>query len=246
MQQILIPAGQFIMGSTPQERDEDLKYSREHYGGGYRERTDSKLMLEGVQKQVTIRSSFYLGVYEVTQAEYASVMGTAVTPSDDRNRLPAANVSWLDAVEFCRRLSARLQERIGGRIYRLPNEAEWEYACRLGSQPSKSRFAGFAESVWYGSNADSKSHPVGTKAPNHWGLYDMQGNVGEWCANRYSADFFNPAATAGTIRPDDVRVVRGGAYTDGSLSCRPVWREDVRCTTKAPNIGFRVAMTPRQ
>jgi len=148
-------------------------------------------------------------------------------------------VSWEEAVEFCRKLSAK-----EGRTYRLPAEAEWEYACRAGSQTkwcfgdNQSRLGEYA---WYGGNSDHKTHPVGEKKPNAWGLCDMHGNVWEWCSDSWgehpSTAVHDPTgATAGSSRVD-----RGGSWCDGARNCRSAHRGLDAPEDRDGDLGFRVA-----
>jgi eukaryotic-like serine/threonine-protein kinase len=132
-------------------------------------------------------------VYEVTQGEYERVMGTNPSHFKGDPRLPVETVSWQDAMTFCERLSALPAERSAGRVYRLPTEAEWEYACRAGSTTIYSfgdSEGSLGDYAWYDSNSGSKTHPVGQKRPNAWGLYDMHGNVWEWCSDWYDGSYY--------------------------------------------------------
>ena len=181
MKFVLIPAGEFMMGSLASEEGR---------------RSD-----EGPQHQVRITKPFYMGMYEVTQAEYEQVMGEnpsmhprltvsqIIEQADDpsrgpnRSRLPVESVSWADAVEFCDRLSAMQRERGGGRAYRLPTEAEWEYGCRAGTTtayPFGDDASRLRHNAWFKENSgDVGVHEAGLKRPNPFGLYDMNGNVWE-------------------------------------------------------------------
>ena len=163
MKLVLIPAGEFLMGSPESDSDAPDEEKPQH--------------------KVRISKPFYLGVTEVTQEQYERVMGENPSRFKGDPQRPVEKVSWEDAVAFCRKLSEK-----EGRTYRLPTEAEWEYACRAGSQ-TKWSFgdddSALKEYAWYLDNADSTTHPVAQKKPNAWGLYDMHGNVWEWCQDWY-------------------------------------------------------------
>jgi formylglycine-generating enzyme required for sulfatase activity len=180
---------------------------------------------------VTLRT-FAMGVHEVTQAEWRAIMGT--DPSKTAacgDTCPVENVSWHEIQEFLRRLSAA-----AGKRYRLPSEAEWEYACRAGA-PSLYCGGDQRDKLgWFG-RAGSRPHPVGQKVPNAWGLYDMNGNVWEWVQDCSSANYSAaPGDGSPWIVPDcGSRVVRGGSWW-GKASSRFGLRPDFR----AADIGFRV------
>lgn len=203
---VLIPSGEFHMG-------------------------DEK---EGPVHLVVISKPFYLGIYEITQAQWKAVMGK--NPSrfkgDDR---PVENVSWEDAKKFIRRLNARE----GREIYRLPTEAEWEYACRGGTT---TEYAGNLEPMgWYRDNSKKKSQPVGKKQPNPFGLYDMHGNVWEWCSDVYGA-YPNASVTDPTgSRSGWRRVYRGGSWSSNPQSCRSAERFFMSPEISKDNLGFRLA-----
>lgn len=162
--------------------------------------------------EVTLSKSFSLGIHEVTQSQYERVMGNNPSGFKGANN-PVEQVSWEDAVEFCRKLSELPAEKAAGRVYRLPTEAEWEYACRAGTTTKYSFGDDDSELgnyAWFKGNSGNTSHPVGGKKPNAWGLYDMHGNVWEWCQDWYgdypSGTVTDPmGATSGSYR-----VNRGG------------------------------------
>jgi len=229
----LIPAGEFMMGSPEgeEERDDD----------------------EGPQHKVRITRPFYLGVYEVTQEQYEKIMGENPSSFKGASR-PVENVSWDNAVEFCRRLS-----RKEGREYRLPTEAEWEYACRAGTTTRFYWGDSDAESVmkdycWYENNAQESdwtaphaseegTQPVGQKRPNARGLYDMSGNVWEWCADWYDGDYYEDSPTDDPTGPasGSYRVGRGGGWVSSPRNCRSADRNGGTPGYRIINLGFRVA-----
>jgi formylglycine-generating enzyme required for sulfatase activity len=217
----LIPAGKFTMGSPQNEagRDDD----------------------EGPQKQVTLTKPFYMGIYEVTQAQYNAVMSSNPSKFKDWSH-PVEQVSWNDAVAFCKKLSEKT-----GRTVRLPTEAEWEYACRAGSRTRYS-FGDDEEQLpryaWFDKNSGSKTHPVGQKQRNAWGLYDMHGNVWEWCNAWYGGSYANAVETDPTgPAKGDRRVLRGGSWDDGPRSCRSAARYGVTPGVRSNINGFRVAVS---
>ncbi|MEI6505831.1 MAG: SUMF1/EgtB/PvdO family nonheme iron enzyme [Planctomycetota bacterium] len=222
----LLPAGRFTMGhkGIPGKRPEQTPH------------------------EVTLQAPFFIGAYEVTNAQWKRVMGSV--PSD-RNieDLPVWPVTWADAVAFCTKLSELPEERREGRIYRLPTEAEWEYACRAGRQTELSFADGttFGEVGWFRGNSDAQAHSVGTKAMNLWGLYDMHGNVWEWCSDWYGdysgGDVSDPQ---GPIRGTQ-RIIRGGYWGSDFY---PAAQRNMTDPERGDTVGFRVAMSvavwPRQ
>ena len=221
---VLIPAGPFDMGSPDNE------------AGPWRGR-------EGPVHRVRITKPFYMGKYEVTQEVWEKVMGS--NPSEFKGaKNPVENVSWEDCQDFLKKLNA-LAKAQG--TFRLPTEAQWEYACRAGT---KTRFcsgdadAGLADYAWYDANSGNTTHPVGTKKPNAWGLYDMHGNVQEWCADWYGKDYYGKSPRDDPTGPavGNVRVLRGGVWNDSPGYCR-----SASCSYLAPTsrfddygLGFRV------
>ncbi len=237
MELVLIPAGEFLMGSPASEpgRGND----------------------EGPQHLVRITKPFYMGKTEVTQSQWRAVMrsnpsnfsasggGKDQVAGQDTSNLPVENVSWNDAQEFCRALSERLRSE--GLTVRLPTEAEWEYACRAGSA---GRFS-FGDSdsalgdyAWYGNNSGNTTHPVGQKTANAWGLCDMHGNVWEWCADTWHDSYQGVPAdgSAWTAGGDSSRrVLRGGSWDSIPANCRCANRAGFRPALRGDLIGFRVA-----
>ena len=197
-------------------------------------RSDTFVMgsLEGAEDEmpvhlVSIVRPFYVGVYEVTQEQWKQVMGK--NPSEfEGDKRPVENVSWNEVLKFIKKLSEK-----EGIQYRLPTEAEWEYACRAGSTENYcfgNDESLFGEYAWYTDNSEGVTHNVGTKKPNAWGLYDMHGNVWEWCADWYSESYENTPTdgTAYKIPNEKGRVLRGGSW-NGSA-------ENSRCSSRI-NLG---------
>lgn len=224
MKLVLILPGSFRMGS-PDEEKERLNNETQHL--------------------VTISRWFYIGAYEVTQGEYERVMGN--NPSGCKGaENPAEMVSWADAISFCKKLSELSEEKAAGREYRLPTEAEWEYACRATSGATYcfgDSVESLGEYAWSHENSERKIHPVGEKKANRWGLYDMHGNVWEWCQD-CSADYPPDASTdpQGPNKGSD-RILRGGCSGSDAALCRSAFRGLPAPPLRAGNIGFRVAMS---
>jgi formylglycine-generating enzyme required for sulfatase activity len=186
--------------------------------------------------------SFRLGVHPVTQARYADVTG--LRPSSAHgDRLPVESVSWWDAVRFCNALSERegltpayhlrrdddgVEWDTSSDGYRLPTEAEWEHACRAGT--TGARYGELDEIAWHRGNSAERMREVGGRRPNSWGLYDMLGNVWEWCWDLYDPEVY------GTYR-----VLRGGGWFDERWSCRASVRRRSHPTLRIDDVGFRVA-----
>jgi len=209
--------------------------------------------------RVTV-DSFWIGKYEVTQKEWQSVMGTNPSRFKGENN-PVEKVSWHDAVRFCNRLSERdgfdpVYSINGTDVtcdftkngYRLPTEAEWEYAARGGSQSLGYKYAGsnIPESVaWYTSNSGNKTHPVGTKQPNELGLYDMSGNVWEWCWDWYDGKYYAQSPSKNPRGPSSgtFRVARGGSWYRGAGYVRSADRGYDTPSDSHYGLGFRLSRT---
>jgi formylglycine-generating enzyme required for sulfatase activity/predicted Ser/Thr protein kinase len=199
------------------------------------------------QHEVTISNPFYLGVYEVTQEQYGELMERNVSLfKNPRN--PVENVAWLDAKEFISRLNELPAEQAAGRKYRLPTEAEWEYACRAGTTTAYS-FGDDASLLssyaWFADNSSSATHPVGEKKPNAWGLFDMHGNVWEWCEDWHGEYPANAAVDPTGPTQGDYRVLRGGSWVYLAAGCRSAdRRRDSTWNREEGRRGFRVALIP--
>ncbi len=208
---VKIPSGSFTMGSPTSEKG----------------RRDDE-----IQQRVTISKDFYLGKYEVTQAQWQAIMGS--NPSNFKgDNLPVENVSWEDAQEFIKKLNAK-----GEGTYRLPTEAEWEYAARAGTTGD---YYGNLDSIgWYDKNSGSKIHPVGEKQANAFGLYDMSGNVWEWCEDWYgsypSGSVTDPTGAA----TGSFRVYRGGSWLGDAANLRLANRNSYKPSYRGSILGFRV------
>ena len=195
---------------------------------------------EGPSHQVRLRSGFHVSAHEVTQAQYQRVMGQNPSRFSKGGDFPVEGVSWADAQAFCTKLSEE-----EGRRYRLPTEAQWEYACRAGGS---TRFAsGDADSDldaygWHSGNAEKATHSVGQKRPNAWGLYDMHGNVYEWCQDWYAKDYYGRSPGEDPSGPDtgSTRVVRGGSWKGGPAECRSANRGSFDAGQRSEEVGFRV------
>jgi formylglycine-generating enzyme required for sulfatase activity len=261
MQFVLIPPGEFMMGSAPEE----IAWATEEVTRTNDTRPLKLVASEAPRHGVRISKPFYLGACEVTQAEYQRVMGN--NPSDfsangreaakmagqDMSRHPVDRVTWDDAARFCQKLSVMPIERAARWVYRLPTEAEWEYACRAGSA-TKWSFGDDAamlnEYAWFRAKGSSGlvTHPVGSKRPNAWSLYDMYGNLREWCMDWHAKEFYKQAPKVNPAGPSlgVDRVVRGGGWRDFAGSCRSAVREYSGPKEQSSLIGFRVARVPTE
>jgi formylglycine-generating enzyme required for sulfatase activity len=195
------------------------------------------------EHQVTLSQAFYLGTYEVTQSQWTAVIGTNPSHTIGDPNLPVENVSWNEAQQFIRKLN----EKEGGNRYRLPSEAEWEFAVRCTKDGTEFTTAQdrLERYAWYETNADQRTHSVGQLLANSWGLYDMLGNVWEWCA-----DWYGNYSTKETRDPEGpaegiFRVYRGCGWERGTSEtyCHSTSRHGARPNFRHPALGFRVAMT---
>ena len=231
----LVPGGAFKMGSPENE-----PARREH---------------EGPQRDVTVSHRFYLGVFPVTQGQYEKVMGR--NPSHfDRSHgggpdFPVETVTWHESASFCRKLGLLPEEEINGRTYRLPTEAEWEYACRAGTVTAYSfgatitpKNAHYAAAGVTGKSG-GKTAPVGSSPPNPWGLHDLHGNVQEWVQDWYDEYYYidGPAKDPPGPAQGALKVIRGGCWTSFGSDCRSASRKPHAPDSPSNAIGFRVVMT---
>jgi formylglycine-generating enzyme required for sulfatase activity len=227
-----IPKGKFMMGSPESETDR-VKIETQH--------------------EVTISQNFYMGATEVTQAQWQKVMGNKPSNFED-DQLPVETVSWEEAVDFCNRLSEMPEEIRAGRKYRLPTEAEWEYACRAGTTTTfhfgsqlNGRQANCNGTFPYGTETRGpdlkKTTPVGKYPANAWGLYDMHGNVWEWCSDWYGE--YPTGSVTDPIGPatGSIRVIRGGSWRLDAVLCRSAFRGWNDPSFRSGNLGFRVALS---
>ena len=223
MEFVYVPEGCFQMGSTDYENEQPVH----------------KVCLDG----------FLMGKYEVMQAQWKTVMGDNPSSLRENVNNPVENVSWDDAQLFLRKLNAKIGESLIQ--FRLPSEAEWEYACRAGSQTAYSfgeSALALGEYAWYSENSEHTHHPVGQKKPNNFGIYDMHGNVKEWCADDYYENY-NNAPQDGSPRKDEFhqntsRILRGGWHNDVALEVRCAARDYGTHDFRNGDNGFRVVAVP--
>ena len=230
MQLNLIPAGTFLMGSPAGEPDREDK---EH------------------QHEVTISKAFYMQTTEVTQGQWKALMGTEPWKGQEFSKYvkegtnyPAVYVSWDDAITYCKKLSEK-----EGKTYRLPTEAEWEYACRAGSKTTwnfGNDQNALGDYAWYANNAwdigEKYAHQVGLKNPNAFGLYDMHGNVWEWCYDYYGQNYYNQSREKNPTGPESGshRVFRGGSWRFGIPLTRSAYRARLSAGYSHGMDGFRL------
>jgi formylglycine-generating enzyme required for sulfatase activity len=185
-------------------------------------------------RRVHITKEFEVGIYEVTQAQWVSIMKTNPSHFNGPD-LPVEQVSWNEVQEFLEKLNA-LHD---GYRYRLPTEAEWEYAARAGS--NEARFGSLDEIAWYGGNSGSHTHPVGQKRPNAWGLYDTLGNVWEWVQDWYDAEYYKYGSDSDPVGPEtgQRRTLRGGSWFYLPLNGRVSYRDAIQPDGGFDAVGFR-------
>ena len=227
----LIPAGTFTMGSPSNEP------------GRYSD--------EGPQHQVTLTKAFYMQTTEVTQAQWGAVMGSNPSSFSGCPTCPIEEISWNDVQDYITQMNSR-----GEGTYSLPTEAQWEYSARAGSTTAFSN-GGIIETGcgydpnldaigWYCFNSDSETHPVAQKSPNAWGLYDMSGNVYEWCQDWFSSSYYTSSAVTDPTGPSSgsYRVKRGGSWSTHARGCRSAFRYYFPPDLRYHLIGFRLLRQP--
>jgi formylglycine-generating enzyme required for sulfatase activity len=242
MMLIELPAGSFVMGSDNEPGSEPD---------------------ETPSTKVSIGYSFWIGKFEVTQAEYESVRAAGESDLDENpsvfnmhrpggdGRNPVDNITWIQAMEFCRTITKKELLRIPvGYEFRLPTEAEWEYACRAGNAglfTYGDSVQDLSKYAWFQANSQKATHVVGSKLPNRWGIYDMHGNVMEWCLDWYSNRLFsgsvsNPVQLAETGK----RSIRGGSWNSEKVAyLRSADRHALPPSEKGWAYGFRVVLAPK-
>ncbi len=274
MKFILIPPGEFMMGSTPAEIDEVLPDARGDQE--FQKLWQACLKSEAPQHKVVLTQPIFLGVNEVTQKEYETMMG--INPSAfsamgkhkdavvgmDTTRRPVEQVSWNDAAEFCAKLNQQEELRpfysragetirpLEGTGYRLPTEAEWEFACRAGTTTrywAGDKVDDLVQTGWFEANSGRRTHAAGELKANPLGLYDMHGNVFEWVEDWLAPTSYGQFADTPAINPKgpsstgSLRVVRGGVWHHPASACRASFRYAQAPTDRYDHMGFRVSLT---
>lgn len=232
---VWIPPGQFVMGSPGSDGDAD--------GDEFPETT------------VTLTKGFFIGKFEVTQGEYFAVTGSNHISFRGDYNLPLDSINWTQATNFCRLLN--IQEANASRLpagygYRLPSEAEWEYAARAGSTNrfnwgNDLVYTVLTNYAWFQDNAGGITHPVGQKLPNAWGLYDVSGNVCEWCLDAATTSTLPPHSGGAVTDPlpstiGSYKIFKGGSHGDENISCRPADRKGIPEGTAIDIFGLRVVL----
>jgi formylglycine-generating enzyme required for sulfatase activity len=215
---VKIPAGEFLMGS------------------------ENGLDNEKPAHRVKISRGFEIGKYEVTQAQWEALMGS--NPSRFKGAdLPVEQVSWEDAQAFIQVMNTKND----GYEYRLPTEAEWEYAARAGTTGDYGGTGNLSEMGWYGESSGGRTHSVGTKKANAWGLHDMHGNVWEWCQDQYDKYYYrnSPATDPQGPGTGSMRVCRGGCWSYSADRCKSTSRAHPTPDARYDIIGFRLVRTPK-
>ena len=220
IEMVKVEGGTFMMGATSEMKNPNSNEKPVH--------------------QVTLTNDYYMGKYEVTQALWQAVMGS--NPSEYKgDNLPVETVSWNDCQKFISKLNS-----LTGRMFRLPTEAEWEYAARGGKESRGYQYSGssnISDVAWYDENSGSKTHPVGTKQANELGIYDMTGNVWEWCSDWYSSYSSSSQTNPTGSDSGSARVSRGGGWFNDASYCRLSVRFYYTPDSRLDILGLRLALS---
>lgn len=235
---IYLEQGSFTMGATPEQVGADSDESPAH--------------------NVTL-SSYYIAEFEVTQKLWQAVMHTTIQQQSAKGlyntelygvnpSCPMYYIDYSECEEFISKLNNLLKDKLPqGFHFSLPTEAQWEYAARGGKKAKNTLYAGsnhISEVAWYDENSNSSTHPVGSKLPNELGIYDMNGNVWEWCADWYSSSYYSssPADNPVNLSPGSTRALRGASWAHEASDCRVTNRYDNEPEDRYYNCGMRVAL----
>ena len=216
---VAVEGGEFLMGAGPDDAEAANDERPQHY-----------VKVDG----------FQISRYEVTQAQWAAVMGSNPSRFSGCDDCPVERVSWNDTQEFIRKLNLQT-----GKSYRLPTEAEWEYAARGGNKSKGYKYAGgndLGSVAWYGDNSESKTHPVGQKQANELGIYDMTGNVWEWCEDWYGDSSSSAQTNPKGPQSGSYRVLRGGSWGSSAEYCRVSGRSSYFPDSRINSGGFRLVL----
>ena len=220
MELVLIPAGSFRMGG-----DKKLEQAEDH---------------ETPRHIVKISKTFYMGKYEVTQSQWSEIMNN--NPSEFKEDIrPVERVSWNDVQEFIQKLNNKEETN----KYRLPTEAEWEYAARADTKSTycfSSDIKTLSQYAWYRKNSEGKTHPIGQLKPNAWGLYDVHGNVHEWCQDWFDRNYYSQSPSNLPLGPSSglAKVLRGGDWGSEDWYCRCASRSLSSPDRRSNRLGFRL------
>ena len=217
---VRVEAGTFTMGATAEMEDPYDDEKPTH--------------------QVTLTNDYYIGKYEVTQALWKAVMGKKPSKFKGDN-LPVENVSWDDCKEFISQLN-----RITGKTFRLPTEAEWEYAARGGKKSRGYQYSGsndISDVAWYDGNSGNKTHAVGSKQANELGIYDMSGNVWEWCQDWHGSYSSSSQTNPTGVKSGSYRVIRGEGWFSGARICRSSYRDGRLPYASSRDQGLRLVLS---
>jgi formylglycine-generating enzyme required for sulfatase activity len=243
MRMVLIPPGEFEMGSSQEEVIRLLEEARQQNAPtSYGERVPA----EAPKHRVKITKPFYLGLCEVTQEQYVRLMGKNPSKFQGVPNRPVEQLDWSNAMEFCRKLSELPPEKSAGAVYRLPTDAEWEYACRAGTTTRYSfgdDAAMLDRYAWFSNNSGGSTQAVGQLRANAFGLFDMHGNVWEWCADWYDPGYYanSPADDPSGPTSGANRLGRGGSWREYAERCRAAYRLNFMPDNRFHSLGFRVS-----